>query len=111
MTNDGLIVQEEIELDIENVKMKPPPKPPKPNNMKKISNASLILQDANDIMDNQNSNNSSFNSSQNLSNTPTAKNTSQTKSNTSLNNIQFKNLGSKTTSDSILNRVKKILNY
>ena len=107
-TADGLQMQEEMEIEIENVKssMKPPPKPPKPNNMKKIiSNTSLILQEANSNLDNQNSNNSSFNSSQNLISTPTTKNTSQTKSNTSLNNIQFKNLGSKTTSDSILNRV------
>lgn len=105
-TADGLLVQEEIDIETENIKMKPPPKPPKPNNIKKFSNASLILHETNNNIDNQNSNDSSFNSNQNISNTPTTKNISQTKSNTSLNNIQFKNLSSKTTSDSILNRVK-----
>ena len=107
MADDISVGRDEIDMEIEKSSMKPPPKPPKPNNMKKIiSNTSLILHG--NSLDESNSNNSSFNNSnQNLSNTPTSKNNNQTKSNTSLNNIQFKNLSSKTTSDSILNRVSR----
>ena len=101
-TTDGLIMQEEMSVEAENQhknNMKPPPKPPKPNNMRKISNTSLILHEAD--LNEHSANNSSFQSS----NQHSTKELHQTKSNTSLNNIQFKNLGSKTSSDSILNRV------
>ena len=123
-TTDGLMMQEEIDFEVDtqkNSSMKPPPKPPKPNKMKKTSNTSLILQENDSSLNDQHvDSKSNFQSNQHLNNTNNAntngnnngshqqKELHQTKSNTSLNkNIQFKNLGTKTSSDSILNRVIK----
>ncbi len=89
---DSLNLMQEEETNMEITTMKPPPKPPKMLNSKiKLFNQSFGTNGNDDSIENiENSSNLIFD---------------QTKSTVSLHNLQFKTITSKTTSDSILNRV------
>lgn len=96
-----LMQEEDSNYSLDISTMKPPPKPPKTLNSK----LKLFNQNGNgyngksSLSSNQNSSTENLeNSSQNLF--------EQTKSSVSLNSLQFKTLTSKTTSDSVLNRVQ-----
>ena len=110
---ESLMQEEGGDSEIDKSLMKPPPKPPKPTNIKlKVTSNNSILQTSNNNIvvnsENGNSNGVGFQSIENLikSNQNESSSYDQTKSSTSLNSILFtKQLTSKTTSDSILNRV------
>lgn len=92
--------------------MKPPPKPPKPTNIKLKSNflTSSGTPSPTVLSDSSTSHNISSQSSENLKNSNNSIYDQQTKSTASLNGLQkIKSLASKkleTTSDSVLNKVK-----
>jgi hypothetical protein len=97
--------EEETNTNLDMSTMKPPPKPPKVLNTRiKLFNHSIEGNGSDQVkinsMSNQNISAENLeNSNQNIF--------EQTKSTVSLNSLQFKTLTSKTTSDSILNRVNK----
>ena len=87
------------------IKKHPPPKPPKPTKIylrmgSNTNNSSLSSPSSNKFSNGQNNNSS--HSSENLI---VSEQNSFDNSTASLNNLQFKTLTSKTTSDSVLNRV------